>query len=176
MTGRQRSAAEEAFAAFCAVQHPRLVGALTLYGRDSDLAHDLAQEALGRIWRDWRRLEKVSSLEAYAYRTAINLANSHFRWRAVRHRHQHRLELEHEAVHHDPDAAAAVELRRELGALASKKRLTLVLRYYADLSVAATAEVMQVPENTVKTLTRRALTDLRHVLEVQDSEEEHDVH
>lgn len=174
MPGRP-GAEEEKFAAFCASQHPRLVGALTLYGRDRELAHDLAQETLARIWRDWRRLENVASLEAYAYRTAINLANSHFRWRAARHRHRHRLELEHDAVHHDDDAAAAAEVREAVAALAPKKRLTLVLRYFADLSVATTAEVMQVPENTVKTLTRRALAELRGGLEMRDAEEEHDV-
>lgn len=174
MHDTQRKAEEADFAAFCVLQHPRLVGALTLYCRNPELAQDLAQEALARIWRDWRRLQNVTSLEAYTFRAAFNLANSHFRKRAVRRRHQRRIESEHEAIHHDPDTAANVELRHELAELAPNKRLALVLRYYADLSVASTAEVMKLPQNTVKTLTRRALADLRHVL--GDVEEEHDVH
>src|SRR5690625_5288944 len=104
MHGTRTTAEEADFATFCARQHPRLVGALTLYCRDPELAQDFAQEALARMWRDWRRLRTVTSLEAYTFRTAFNVANSHFRKRAVRRRHQHRLALEYAAVHNDPDA------------------------------------------------------------------------
>lgn len=166
----ERSEHEADFAAFCRAQHPRLVGALTLYTGDRDLAHDLAQEALARLWRDWRRLQDVVSLEAYAYRTAINLAKNHFRWRAVRRHHQDRVTARHEAVHLDADGADAVAVRRAVAALPPKKRLALVLRYFADRSVAQTAAVMDLPENTVKTLTRRALADLRGTFEVPTEE------
>jgi DNA-directed RNA polymerase specialized sigma24 family protein len=42
-----------------------------------------------------------------------------------------------------------------------RERDTLICRYYLDLSVAGTAEVLGCPDNTVKTLTRRGLELLR---------------
>lgn len=168
-------ASEREFAAFCTEQHPRLVGVLALYTGDRDLAHDLAQEALARLWRDWRRLRRASSPGAYAYRTAINLANDHFRGRAVRRRHRDRVAARHETVQHDPDTAEAVAMRAAVAALPQRKRTALVLRYFADQTVATTAEAMGIPENTVKSLTRRALDDLRSVLAESRREEERDV-
>lgn len=169
------SAEEARFAAFCQAQHPRLVGALTLYVGDREVALDLAQETLARVWRDWHRLGDVRSLEGYAYRAAMNLARNHFRWRDVRRRHRDRLAAEHPVAHHDADAADAVAVRAAVASLPHRKRAALVLRYFADRSVAETAAVMDLPENTVKSLTRRALADLRGVLG-PTTEEVHDVH
>lgn len=166
---------EQEFAAFCAAQHPRLVGVLALYTGDRELAHDLAQETLARLWGDWRRLRRASSPGGYAYRTAINLANSHFRWRAVRRRHRDRAGAEGRGIHHDADTVEAVTLRAAVAALPRRKRTALVLRYFADQSVGTTAEAMGVPENTVKSLTRRALEDLRSALADAAREEEQDV-
>jgi RNA polymerase sigma-70 factor (ECF subfamily) len=39
---------ESEFAAFCAEEHPRLVGALSLYCGDRAVAEELAQDALSR--------------------------------------------------------------------------------------------------------------------------------
>jgi DNA-directed RNA polymerase specialized sigma24 family protein len=50
----------------------------------------------------------------------------------------------------------------------------LILRYYVDLSVAETAVVMQCPQNTVKTLARRALVQLRELLNDETIKEESD--
>lgn len=146
---------------FCHVQHPRLVGVLALYTGDRELAQDLAQETLARLWRDWRRLRRSDSPEAYAYRTAINLAKNQFRRRATGRKYRHRLAGEPSATGVDPDQAEAVTVRSAVAALPARKRTALVLRYYADRSVAETARIMGVPQNTVKTLTRRALADLR---------------
>jgi RNA polymerase sigma factor (sigma-70 family) len=62
---------------------------------------------------------------------------------------------------HDPDAAAAETIRRALQQLPMELRTVIVLRFYADGSVADTAAVLGIPEGTVKTRTRRALAVLR---------------
>lgn len=161
------------FAAFCRAQHPRLVGALTLYTGDADLAHDLTQDTLARLWRNWRRVRTAASPEAYAYRAAMNVAKNHFRWRAGQRRRHQRVAQLQGSVHHDADRAIAVAVREAVAALPTRKRAALVLRYFADLSVAQTAEIMGVPDNTVKTLTRRALHDLRHLVDGADEEASH---
>ena len=43
----------------------------------------------------------------------------------------------------------------------TEQRTALVLRFFADLSVAETAAAMRCPEGTVKTLTRAAIASLR---------------
>ena len=163
------------FATFCEVQHPRLVGALTLFTGDADLAQDLTQDTLARLWRDWSRVRAADSPEAYAYKAGINVAKNHFRWRmSSRRREQLSAQTQRDA-HDDGDTATALAVREAVAALPTKKRTALVLRYFAYLSVAQTAEVMGVPENTVKTLTRRALLDLRDVVDGVN-EEAFDVH
>ena len=60
-----------------------------------------------------------------------------------------------------PDAAEVLDLRREVAALPARERDAVICRYYLDLSVIDTADVLGCPENTVKTLTRRGLELLR---------------
>ena len=51
-----------------------------------------------------------------------------------------------------------------------RQRTALVLRYFADLSVAETADAMQCPQGTVKTLTREAILALRKTGLITDAE------
>src|SRR5688500_17429750 len=60
------AADEEVFAEFCRREHQRLVGALGLYCGDFDLAEELAQEALARVWRDWATVQRKDSPAAWA--------------------------------------------------------------------------------------------------------------
>lgn len=158
------------FASFCIAEHPRLVGLLILYCRDRELAHDLAQETLARLWRDRRKWDRIGSLRSYAAQTALNLAKNEFRRNAVRRRYQTLLDADKAQLHHDVDGAQSMAVRDAVAALPERKRRALILRYFADLSVEETAEVMNTPPNTVKSLTRRAIADLRAVLDVRGME------
>jgi RNA polymerase sigma factor (sigma-70 family) len=71
---------------------------------------------------------------------------------------------------HDPDTAVAETVRQALRQLPIELRAVIVLRYYADCSVADTAAVLDVPAGTVKTRTRRALTVLRDCGLIERSE------
>jgi RNA polymerase sigma factor (sigma-70 family) len=166
---------EAEFVSLCGGLHGRLVGMLTLYTGERELARDLAQETLARLWRDWRRVQRTSSREAYAFRIAINLAKDHFRRMSVRRAHWLRADVDRDAVSHDPDMAAAVAIRQAVAALPHRKRAVLVLRYVVDLSVEDTAAALGIPVNTVKTLARRTLVELRDVLEPQTESEVGDV-
>lgn len=137
--------------------------------------HDLTQDTLARLWRDWSRVRAADSPEAYGYKAAVNVAKNHFRWRISSRRREQLSAPTDRGVHHDTDTATALAVREAVAALPIKKRTAVVLRYFADLSVAQTASVMDVPENTVKTLTRRALRDLRGVIDGVN-EETFDVH
>jgi RNA polymerase sigma factor (sigma-70 family) len=144
--------------AFCRREWPRLVGALSLFTGDADLAEELAQETLARVCRDWRKVSQLAAPGAWAHRVAINLARSHFRHRAVVRKHTSALAA---IATVDDDCASTLAVRHAVAQLPVRQRTALVLRYFADLSVAETAEAMRCPTGTVKTLTRQAILALR---------------
>lgn len=146
---------------FCRAEWPRLVGALSLYIGDGLVAEDLAQEALARACRDWRKVRRLDSPEAWLHRVAINLANSHFRRRAAWRRARVRVESEARVTVPAPDPAGALAVRTAVAALPKPLREVLVLRYFADLSVREVAAATGRPEGSVKRLTSEAIERLR---------------
>jgi RNA polymerase sigma factor (sigma-70 family) len=146
---------------FCAVEYPRLLGSLTLYCGDRAVAEELAQEALARACISWSKVRRMDAPGAWVNRVAINLANSHFRRKGAERRAQEKLEAraERAAPHQDHDLEMI--LRREVAALPRRQRAALVLRYFGDMSVSATADALGVPEGTIKRLTHDAIAALR---------------
>jgi RNA polymerase sigma factor (sigma-70 family) len=159
---------ESEFAAFCVEEHPRLVGALSLYCGDRVLAEELAQDALSRACRDWRKVRHLGAPGAWTHRVAINLANSHFRRAAAESRAKRRLQEDRRA-YGDPglDRAAAMDIRSAVASLPRRQRTALILRYY-DLSVRDVAAAMECPEGTVKTLTSKAIASLWQSLSLHE--------
>lgn len=154
---------------FVAVLLPRLVGSLALYCGDRDVAEELAQEALVRIFRDWERVRKMASPEAWSYRVAINLAHSHYRRRSAWRRARSRMEARAGAGQTMPDTADAVAVRTALQALPARQRKVLVLRYYADLSIAELADALDISVSAAKSRSHRATAALREVLDDKEA-------
>ena len=160
---------ESEFAAFCVEEHPRLVGALSLYCGDRALAEELAQDALSRACRDWKKVRRLEAPGAWTHRVAINLANSYFRRAAAGARAKRRLQEEGRTnAGPDPDRAAAMDIRSAVASLPRRQRTALVLRYYVDLPVRDVAAAMECPEGTVKTLTSKAIESLRQSLSLSE--------
>ena len=165
------------FAAFCVEEHPRLVGALSLYCGDRAVAEELAQDALSRACRDWRKVRRLEAPGAWTHRVAINLANSYFRRAAVEARAKCRLREERRAYADSGlDPAVAITIRGALTSLPRRQRTALILRYYVDLPVRDVAAAMECPEGTVKTLTRKAIESLRQSLNLPELKGVRDVY
>ena len=136
--------------AMCLREHPRLVGLLGLYCGDRDVAEDLAQEALIRLARDWRKIRKLDSPGSWLHRVAINLAHSHYRRISIERRATAKLKgPSGETPRRDIEA---LELLKNLP---HRQKSALILHYYLDLSIAEVARVMDVPDGTAKTLIHR---------------------
>lgn len=146
---------------FCRAQHGRIVGLLSLYCGDAAVAEELAQDALARVCRDWRKVRRMDYPEAWASRVAINLANSHFRRRAAEKRARERLAARPAAEAGAIDTALALSVRQAVAALPPRQRTALLLHYFCDLPFARVAELMDAPEPTVKSLARRGIARLR---------------
>lgn len=159
--GRGGSPPED-LAAFYADQYDRVWGALALFTGDRRLAEELAQEAFVRTCQHWETVRAMDAPGAWVHRVGINLAIS----RARRRRTELRVVQQHRAAAPATSAGADAGLadeavRAAVAALPADERAVVVLRFHADLSVAATAAALGVPEGTVKTRTRRALAHLR---------------
>ena len=124
-------------------------------------AEDAVQEALIRVYKSWRRVERREGLLAYARRTTVRILIDESRrpWRR---------ETSAEVSEHDPGlpdpSQASVErdaMVRALSSLSPGRRACVVLRYYHDLSVAETARALGCSEGTVKSQTSDALRALR---------------
>ena len=125
-------------------------------------ADDLAQTAAVRLYRHWNRASRVENIDAYARRILVNayLDEKQTAWSRFTFLHRGAIEREAPAL----DADASLDLRDALERLAPRQRATVVLRYYCDLSVEETAEVLECSPGTVKSQTARALAHLRVLL------------
>lgn len=160
-------------AAFCETQIPRLVGALTLYCGDRALAEELAQEALARAVQHWPKIADSDQREGWVYRVGVNLANSRFRRRLAERRANQKATARAEQVAQDGDVATALTVRRVVSELPRRQRAAITLRFYLDLPVAEVAHIMECPESTVKSLTRRGLARLQQELGDEEGEMRH---
>lgn len=156
-------------AGFCEANKDRLVGVLTLHCGDQGIAEELAQETLARVCTHWRSVGRMTNPEAWMFRVGINVSNSYFRRKLAERKARERLGTD--LSHHDPDLSDAVAVRQAVGSLPKRQRSVLVLRYFADLSVHDVAETLDMPEGTVKTLTRRGLKSLRQSMSPNDLQE-----
>jgi RNA polymerase sigma-70 factor (ECF subfamily) len=162
---------DRALVDFCEREYPRLVGAISLYCGERALAEEFAQEALARLCRDWHKVARMQAPRAWLHRVAVNVAHSHFR-RVVAERKMRTRAQEHVAV--QMERPEDVDVRRAVAALPERQKTALVLRYFLDMPVTEVALVMQCPDSTVKSLTRRALQRLSSSPELQELQEVRD--
>ncbi|MDP9341324.1 MAG: SigE family RNA polymerase sigma factor [Actinomycetota bacterium] len=132
---------------------------------DRALAEDLVQEAFVRLAGRFRDLRNPDAFEWYLRRTVVNLARSHFRHARVERRYA---EEQRGAVAGEVEAPTDMGEREALWqallALPERQRTAIVLRYYEDLSEAQTADAMQCPVGTVKSLVSRGMDRLRELV------------
>ena len=152
----------EAAAALCRRLQPAVFSALALYCGSTDLAEDLTQETLLRVWKHWHAVSEMERPDRWALRVAFNLAKS--RWR------RRRIERAVDAARSGAEPPAAdptdvIAVRAAVTMLPPRQRAAVVVRYFNDLSVADAAMVLGCAEGTVKALTHQAVANLRVILE-----------
>lgn len=159
MRDRDRGAG---FDAFVVEASPRLLRTAFLLTGDRGAAEDLLQDVLERLYVAWPR---VQDPDAYARRSLVHGSTN--RWRRRERRPEARLSPSHDVAVPDVSSASAERDRlvRALAQLPARQRTVVVLRWYADLSEAQTAEAMGCSTGTVKSQCHRALQRLRVLLE-----------
>lgn len=153
------------FEAFVHSGSTRLLRTSYLLTGDRGAAEDLLQMTLMRVARHWRAARQAPG--AYAHRVLINLSRDRARRAGRRVAEAPWEELEATPAGNGDvgdEIARRALITAALARLPHRQREVLVLRFYADLSVAETAAATGASEGTVKSHTSRALARMRELL------------
>lgn len=153
----------DGYESFFAANYVALVRAVWGYCGEQAVAEEAAQEALVRASRDWERVSRMGSPKGWLHRVAINEANRLYRRRAAFWRAATRYGAND--VEQAVDVAGRVSLHQALQCLPARQRAALALHYFADLSVAQTAEALGARVGTVKSLLSRGRAGLAEQLD-----------
>jgi RNA polymerase sigma factor (sigma-70 family) len=163
---RDRRSPDLELESFCHAEHPRVVRLLSLHCGEVETARDLAQETLVKVCVHWRKVRVMDTPQAWVTRVALNLATTHHRRSAVRRRHA--------AQAYTPTPSPRDDegwmVRAAVASLPERQRTAVILRYFEDLSVEQTADLMDVSPSAVKKLTARGVDRLRALLALDDLE------
>jgi RNA polymerase sigma-70 factor (sigma-E family) len=148
----------ESFDDFVHRRSPALLRfAKMITGNDHDAA-DAVQEALMAVYSRWQRLSPDGNPEAYAKRCIVNTHRMRLR--------KYRRETIGDVPEQSRADSYAVESDNLMasdvfGALSTRQRAAVVLRFNEDLAFAQIAEVLGCTEATARSLVHRALEQLR---------------
>ncbi|MGY0233865.1 SigE family RNA polymerase sigma factor [Longispora urticae] len=153
-----RRSEEAAYREYVVARMDQLRRVAYLLCRDWHTADDLVSTTLLKLYRHWRRAERMEGLDGYVRRILLNAWIDEQRrpWR----REQVADELPEVPVT-DADLAGDTDLLALLGELPPRRRAVLVLRFYCGMSVSQTAELLGCSEGTVKSQSSRGLDALR---------------
>jgi RNA polymerase sigma-70 factor (sigma-E family) len=147
-------------------QLPGLLRYATMLTGERELAADLVQDVLVKVYRRWGRISDVDHPGHYVRRM---VTNGYLSWRTSR---SARLvatgELADEVRPGDfaTDHALREDMWQRLVRLPRRQRAVLVLRYYEQLDDAEIADLLGCARSTVRAHAHRALTTLRDGLAI----------
>jgi len=130
--------------------------------QDWDRADDLVQAAVTRLYVHWGQARSADQIDGYVRGILVRefLGARRSAW-------ARRVLLTGpvpDVAELTPDRDAALDVRRALARLPTRQRATLVLRFYCDLSVDQTAQLLGCSAGTVKSQTAKGLGALRRIL------------
>jgi RNA polymerase sigma-70 factor (ECF subfamily) len=129
-------------------------------------AEEIAQDAFVRAWRGIGEYRGDASFMTWLYRILVRLALDRAETLKTRRAREVTVEEPEEgATATTVDLGLAQRMDRLLGTLPPAQRAALTLFYYEDRPVAEIAQMLDMPENTVKTHMSRGRAALRDAYE-----------
>ena len=166
LIGRAQRGDEEAFASLAVASGDRLHAVAHRILRDTDLAEDATQQALLTIWRDLPQLRDLSRFEAWSYRLLVRACYAE--GRKIRRWAPNLWLLPAQVPMTDERLSSIVDrdqLERGFRRLSIDHRAVVVLRHYLDLPIDRVAEILGIPDGTVRSRLHHAMRGLRAALE-----------
>jgi len=159
---------DEEFRDFMRGRWPAMVRlAYTLTG-DQGHAEDITQTAFASAYASWGRVRQAGDPDAYVRAIVIHENSKRFRKRRVR--EDLRAAVPELGTDADDSLADRMALRSALSLLGPRQRAVIVLRFWLDMSEAATAQALNCSVGTVKSQASRALATLRKHAEITEGE------
>jgi RNA polymerase sigma-70 factor (sigma-E family) len=155
------SSAETEFVRFATVAAPRLRRTAYLLCHDWHFAQDLTQTALSKSYVSWKKVSRSGNPESYCRAILLRVFLDH----------QRRQSSTEVTTAEFPESARwqGSELRLTLldalDQLPPRDRAIVVLRYWEDQTIEATASMLDLSAETVKKQSSRSLTRLRNLLQ-----------
>lgn len=148
------------FETFFAAHRNSLIRALAMSLNDHALATEAVDEAMTRAVQHWGKVSKYNKPEGWVYRVAMNWATSRFR----RRKRDREFAPKIARLDQQDPAGFDADVQHALTELSEDHRSVLVLRYFFDWDVQATADALEISTGTVKSRTSRALEAMSHQL------------
>lgn len=155
------------FVEFVRARRARLFRTAYLLCGDRELAEDIVQTTLAKLYPRWDRVRRTTAVDAYVRRMVVNAHLDEVRrpWR----RREHVIDqLTDRAAPSSSGPEDDDALWRALRGLAPRQRRVVVLRHYWGLSVEETAADLGISTGTVKSQTSAALSRLRVLLGAEE--------
>ncbi|MBU5347566.1 sigma-70 family RNA polymerase sigma factor [Paenibacillus sp. FSL W7-1279] len=153
---------EEAFYALVTEHRRRLYGIAYSYLHNESDALEVLQETVCRAWVKCRKLKHPEAFVPWLIRILINCCMDEQK--------RKKRMVPVEEVRSQETAAEMVsdsklDLERALSRMKPKYRHVLILKYYQDMTISDIANILDVPEGTVKTRLHQGLKLLRQKIE-----------
>lgn len=147
-------------------------------GKTSD-QEDLLQEIFFQIYLSLKTFRGDSSFSTWFHRIVINVCTGHWRYQQAKKRIS--VEdtvdydsVEHIASNHNFQTGHQMELKEIVGkaiaTLNEKMRVPLVLNVYSDMDLSEIAEILDVPEGTVKSRLFAARMKIKEYLDAVEKQ------
>lgn len=152
----------------------RFMGFLMRQLGDSERAADLVQDAFLRLWSSRERYLSGKCFSTWLFSIAYNLLKNEYR------RSGYSVEYAEHVINNtteeqDDDLDVKLDdklfdaaLRQELSQLDAESRLLFSLRFEEEMTVPQIAEVMKIPEGTVKSRQHTIIRNLKQKLKIYE--------
>lgn len=147
---RARAGDQRAFAQLFEQYHAPILNYLHRMVSDRALAEDLAQDTFIKAYNALPRTKPDLAFKAWLYRIATNTAISHLRRGKVIKWMPFLTDREHPDELIDKSVSRKMDISDALDRLPKHYAAALLLRHYQGLSLAETAEALEVTENAAK--------------------------
>ena len=152
----------------------RVMGFLMRQIGDSEKAADLVQDAFLRLWSSRERYLSDKCFSTWLSSIAYNLLKNEYRRSGYSCEYaEHVINSTSEEQDEDLDVRLDDRLfdealRKELSLLDAESRLLFSLRFEEEMTVPQIAEVMKIPEGTVKSRQHTIIRNLKHKLKIYE--------
>ena len=152
----------------------RVMGFLLRQLGDSERAADLVQDAFLRLWSSRERYLSGKCFSTWLFSIAYNLLKNEYRRSGYSSEYtEHVMNSTTEEQDEDLDVRLDDRLfdealRKELSLLDAESRLLFSLRFEEEMTVPQIAEVMKIPEGTVKSRQHSLVRNLKQKLKIYE--------